>query len=86
VTDLEATAASRLLRTLGLTGGRSLVALDNPNPDYGPPRSPTVDITVIIVSREALDALVKALDDLHPWLEWEAAVRFGKDAPMRKSS
>jgi hypothetical protein len=55
-----------------------------PNPYHNPPRSPTVDVTVFIVSREDLDALVKAIDVLYTWLEVEAAARFGKGAPIRQ--
>lgn len=162
VMDFEASAASLLLKTLNLAGGRSLVALDiidakkekklvgdrelfegvdsamkaafywqgahlneggyfiglyvpvlvlrrplwevpidegilgnptesrrgyltcrYPKPDHSLPRSPTVDVTVFIVSREDLDALVRAFDDLFTWLAAEGPRRFGKDAPLR---
>jgi hypothetical protein len=54
-----------------------------PNPDHGPPRARTVEVTVIIVSRDDVDNLVSAFEDLHIWLSREAIELLGRDAPLR---
>ena len=52
-----------------------------PNPDHGSPREPTVDVTVLLVSRDELDALVDAFDGLFEWLAIKSAALFGQVPP-----